>query len=49
MNPSILNKTFRLFHALAQFLFTASETDLDYYDQKLNAQVPSRVAKQLKT
>ena len=28
----------RLFHFLAQFLFTTSETDLDYYQQKVNVQ-----------
>ena len=35
----------RLFHVLAQFLFITSETELDYYDQK----VIVRVAERLKT
>ena len=34
-----------LFHVLAQFLFTISETELNYYHQKVNV----RVAKRLKT
>ena len=39
----------RLFHVLAQFLFTSSQTELDYYHWKVNVRVTSRVAKQLKT
>ena len=39
----------RLFHNLAQFLFTKSETELDHYHQKVNVRVASRVAKRLKT
>ena len=39
----------RLFHFLAQFLFTTSETKLDYYYQKMNGRVASRVAEKLKT
>ena len=39
----------RLFHFLAQFFFTTSETELDYYHQKVSARVASRVAKRLKT
>ena len=39
----------RLFHFLAQFLFTTSETELDYYHQKMNVRVASRVAERLKT
>ena len=35
----------RLFHFLAQYVFTTSKTELDYYYQKSNV----RVAKQLKT
>ena len=31
----------RLFHLLEQFLFTTSETELDYYQQKVNVQVAS--------
>ena len=34
----------RLFHFLAQFLFTTSKTELDYYHQKVSARVASRVA-----
>ena len=34
----------RLFHVLAQFLFTTSATELDYYHQRMNAQVTSRAA-----
>ena len=39
----------RLFHFLAQFFFTTSETELDYYHQKVSARVTSRVAERLKT
>ena len=39
----------RLFHFLAKFIFTTSETELDYYHQKVSAQVASRVAERLKT
>ena len=41
----------RLFHVLVQFLFTTSETKLDYYHQKINVQVrdASRVAEWLTT
>ena len=39
----------RLFHVLTQFLFTASETELDYYHQKVNVRVASRVAEPPKT
>ena len=35
----------RLFHFLAKFVFTISETELDYYHQKVNV----RVAERLKT
>ena len=31
----------RLFHVLAQFLFTTSETELDYYHQRVNVWVAS--------
>ena len=34
---------------LAQFVFTASETELDYYHQKKNIRVASRVPERLKT
>ena len=37
-----------LFHFLAQFLFTTSETELDYYHQKVNVLgVISRIVEQL--
>ena len=39
----------RLFHFLAQFVFTTSEKELDYYHQKVNVRVASRVAERLKT
>ena len=35
----------RLFHLLAQYFFTTSETELDFYHQKVSA----RVAERLKT
>ena len=41
--------TWRLFHVLTQFLFTTSETKLDYYHQKVSVRVTSRVAEGLKT
>ena len=34
---------YRLFHVLAQFLFTTSETEIDYYHQKVDVRVISRV------
>ena len=39
----------RLFHVLAKFVFTKSETELDYYHQKVSARVAARVAERLKT
>ena len=39
----------RLFHFLAQFLFTTSEMELNYYHQKVNVRVAPRVAERLKT
>ena len=38
----------RLFHFLAKFFFTTNETELDYYHQKLNVRVASRVSERLK-
>ena len=38
-----------IFHFSAQFVFTTSETELDYYHQKVNVWVVSRVAKRLNT
>ena len=50
MKNAILEKnTCKLFHVLAQFLFTTGETKLDYDHQKMNLRIASRVAKQLKT
>ena len=48
-NTLILEKTFLEFSYLAQVLFTTTETELDYYHQKVNVPVTSRVAKRLKT
>ena len=39
----------RLFRVLVHFPFTTSETEQDYYYQKVNIIVASQVAKQLKT
>ena len=39
----------RHFNILAKFLFTTSETKLDYYHQKVNVQIASRVAERRKT
>ena len=36
------------FNSLAQFVFTTSETEIDYYYQKVNVRVASRVAERLK-
>ena len=38
-----------LFHILAQLPFTTSETELDYYQQKMKVRVASWAAEQLKT
>ena len=38
-----------LFHFLVQFVFIISETELDYYHQKVNVPVVSRLAERLKT
>ena len=39
----------RLFHFLAQFVFTTSERELDYYHEKVHVGVASQVAERLKT
>ena len=39
----------RLFHFLAPFFFTTSETEVDYYHQNVNVGVVSRAAVGLKT
>ena len=44
-----MDKILGLFYVLAQFLFTTSEMELDYYHQKVRVRVASRVAKRLKT
>ena len=38
----------RLFHFLARFLFTTSDTELDYYHNKTSARVASRVPQRFK-
>ena len=38
----------RLFHFLARFLFTTSDTELDYYHNKTSVRVASRVPERLK-
>ena len=38
----------RLFHFLAQVVFTASETELDYYHQRVNVRAAPRVANDLR-
>ena len=37
------------FHILAQIPFTTSELEIDYYYQKVNVPVVSRLVEQLKT
>ena len=44
-----LRKYLETIHLLAQFLFTASETELDYYHQKISVRVALRVVERLKT
>ena len=39
----------RIFHFLAKFLFTISETEPDYYHQKVSPRVVSRVTERIKT
>ena len=39
----------RLFHFSAQLFLTTSETELDYYHQKVSVRVASQVAERLKT
>ena len=39
----------RRFQFLAEFFFATSETEPDYYHQKVSAWVASRVAERLKT
>ena len=47
---AMLDKIFAdFFYFLAQFIFTTSGTELDYYHQKVNVRVASQVFKRLKT
>ena len=39
----------RIFHFFAQYLFTTSERELDYYHQNVIVGVVSQVAERLKT
>ena len=39
----------RLSHVLAQFLLTATKTNLDHYHQKVNVRIISGFTEQLKT
>ena len=48
MDLTITINLCRLFHFLAQFLFTTSDTELDYYHKKNSVGVASRVSEQLK-
>ena len=51
MNLTIYNlgpNICRLFHFLARFLFTTSDTELDYYHNKTSVRVASRVSERLK-
>ena len=48
-NLTTMGKTFAdFFLVLAQFLVTASETELDHYHQKVNARAGLRIAEQRK-
>ena len=44
---SLGQNTSRFFYFLAQFLFTTRETELDFYDQKVNVRIALRVSEQL--
>ena len=39
----------RIFHFLAQFFFTTSETKLDYYQHRVHVRVALKVTERLKT
>ena len=51
--PAILDRALEgtciLFHFSAQFVFTISKTELDYYHQRWNVRVASQVVERLKT
>ena len=49
INYNLGQNIWRLFHFLAQFLFTTSKTELQYYHQKVSVRVASRVAERSKT
>ena len=42
-NYNLGQNIWRLFDVLAQFLFTTSETELDYYHQKVSSRVAERL------
>ena len=44
---SLGQNTSRFFSFLAQFLFTTSETGLDFYDRKVNVRIALGVSEQL--
>ena len=46
--PKLGQNIGRPFHVLAQFLFTTSKTELDYYHQKVIVRVASQVVERLK-
>ena len=46
-NPG--QNVFRLFHLSVQFPFTTSKSKVDYYHQKVNLVIASRVGKRPKT
>ena len=43
---SLGQNTSRFLYFLAQFLFTTSETGLDFYDRKVNVRIALRVSEQ---
>ena len=44
LNDNLGQNIWRFFHFLAQYFLTTTETDLDYYHQKVSVRVASRVA-----
>ena len=49
MNYNLGQNIWRVSHFLVQVFFTTSETELDYYHQKVSVRVASRIAERLKT
>ena len=47
-NIQYWTKHLQIFHFLARFLFTTSDTELDYYHKKKRVRVASRVPERLK-